>query len=78
MKTMTCKDLGGACDTQFQAETFEKMGEISKEHGMEMFKKGDKKHISAMEKIRDLMNNPYDMNEFMRIKEEMFDNKAED
>ena len=38
---MTCKDLGGACDTQFQAETFEKMGELSKKHGMEMFKKGD-------------------------------------
>ena len=25
MKTMTCKQLGGACDLEFQAETFEEI-----------------------------------------------------
>ena len=27
MKTMTCKQLGGACDEKFSAETFEKIAE---------------------------------------------------
>jgi len=37
MKTMTCKQLGGACDQTFQANTFEELTELSKQHGMEMF-----------------------------------------
>lgn len=34
MKTMTCKQLGGACDKEFHAQTFEEMAELSKQHGM--------------------------------------------
>lgn len=34
MKTMTCKQLGGACDKEFHTETFEEMAELSKKHGM--------------------------------------------
>ncbi len=30
MKTMTCKQLGGACDEQFKAETFEQIAELRK------------------------------------------------
>jgi len=37
MKTMTCNQLGGACDKEFQANTFEEMAEMSKKHGMEMY-----------------------------------------
>ena len=37
MKTMTCNQLGGACDKEFQANTFEEISEMSKNHGMEMF-----------------------------------------
>ena len=48
MKTMTCKQLGGACDEEFHAETFEEMVELSKKHGMEMFQKGDEAHIKVM------------------------------
>lgn len=58
MKTMTCKKLGGACDKEFHAKTFEEMAEMSKSHGMEMYKKGDKKHIKAMEEMRGLINDP--------------------
>ena len=50
MKTMNCKQLGGACDTVFQAETFDEMAEISKQHGMEMFQKNDEAHLKAMTK----------------------------
>ena len=30
MKTMTCKDLTGACDLEFHAETFGEIAEMSK------------------------------------------------
>lgn len=41
VKTMTCKQLSGACDKEYHAETFDEMAEKSKTHGMEMVKKGD-------------------------------------
>lgn len=53
MKTMTCRQLGGACDKEFHAETFEEMAELSKKHGMEMAKKSDEAHLKAMEEIKE-------------------------
>jgi len=41
MKTMTCKQFGGACDLAFHANTFEEMADMSKQHGMDMFQKKD-------------------------------------
>lgn len=37
MKTMTSKQLGGACNLAFHAETFEEMAKLSKQQGAEMF-----------------------------------------
>ena len=56
MKTMTCKDLTGACDLEFHAETFDEIAEMSKKHGMEMFEQGDQAHLDAMEKMKALMS----------------------
>ena len=39
MKTMACKQLGGACDKKFNANSFDEISEMSKQHGMEMFQK---------------------------------------
>lgn len=55
MKTMTCKQLGGACDKEFHAKTFEEMAEMSKKHGMEMYKKGDEEHIKVMREMKELI-----------------------
>lgn len=62
MKTMSCKQLGGACDLEFSANTFEEMAELSKQHGMEMFKIQDSAHLAAMNKIQELMKDPEAMN----------------
>jgi len=56
MKTMTCKDLTGACDLEFHAETFVEIAEMSKKHGMKMFEQGDQAHLDAMEKMKALMS----------------------
>ncbi|UII20273.1 DUF1059 domain-containing protein [Fulvivirga ligni] len=73
MKIMTCKQLGGACEKEFHAETFKEMSDLSQKHGMEMFQKGDKDHIEAMEHMRDLMQNPESMRKWMAAKKVEFD-----
>ena len=55
MKTMTCKQLGGACDKQFQANTFDEIAELSKLHAMQMYHKQDAHHLEAMAKIQEMM-----------------------
>lgn len=71
MKSMTCKQLGGACDKEFTSNTFEEMAEMSKKHAMEMFKKGDEKHLKAMNEMQELMKTPEAMAKW-------FDNKKKE
>lgn len=72
MKTMSCKQLGGACDKEFHANTFEEMAEISKQHGMEMFQQQDKEHLAAMSEIQELMKKPEAMKEWFENKKKEF------
>lgn len=78
MKTMTCKQLGGACDIKFSAETFEELAEKSKLHGMEMFQKQDPNHLEAMQKVMALMQQPQAMQAWFDTKKQEFDALADD
>lgn len=73
MKTMTCRQLGGACDEKFHADTFEEMAEMSKRHGVEMFHKGDRAHMDAMQKMQDLMESPEALHQWYEEKQQEFD-----
>lgn len=73
MKTMTCKQLGGACDLEFNANSFEDMADMSKKHGIEMFQKKDEPHIKAMNTMQELMKSPKNMNEWFEKKRNEFD-----
>ena len=73
MKTMTCNQLGGACNIEFHAETFEEMAEMSKQHGMEMFQKEDAAHIEAMNKMQALMKTPGEMEKWFESKRKEFE-----
>ena len=79
MKTMTCKQLGGACDLEFHANTFEEISEMSKNHGMEMFQKKDAAHLEAMTKIREQMvfADSGAMKNWMQSKRNLFDSLPE-
>lgn len=72
MKTMTCKQLGGACNIEFHANTFEEIAELSKKHGMEMFQKKDLDHIKAMGAMQQLMQSPIAMQKWFEHKKEEF------
>lgn len=73
MKTMTCKELGGACDLKFHANTFEEIAEMSKKHGMEMFQKKDAAHLKAMEEMQALMSEPEKMQAWFEGKQKEFE-----
>ena len=75
MKTMTCKQLGGACDTTFSANSFEEIVAMSKSHGMEMFQKSDMAHLEAMNKMTELMKSADSnaMQNWTKSKEAEFD-----
>ena len=78
MKTMTCKELGGACAVTFQAETFEEISKLSKQHGIEMFQKGDEAHLKVMQQMRALMHEPDAMENWMETKRKEFEALPED
>ncbi|WP_293268521.1 DUF1059 domain-containing protein [Neptunomonas sp.] len=73
MKTMSCKQLGGACEKEFYANTFEEIAELSKQHGVEMFQQKDAAHLKAMDDMRQLMQKPDAMTEWFEGKRKEFD-----
>ena len=75
---MTCKQIGGACDKEFQANTFDEIADMSKMHGMEMYQKGDEPHIKVIKEMMELMKDPEAMKEWMESKKKEFDALPDD
>lgn len=75
---MTCKQLGGACDIQFHANSFEEIAELSKKHGMGMVQKGDKDHLQAMNEMKEIMKTPDAMKAWFETKRKEFNALPED
>ena len=78
MKTMNCRQLGGACDMEFQADTFDAMAALSKQHGMQMFKSNDPAHLEAMQQMQALMQEPSAMQKWFTDRKQEFDALPED
>jgi hypothetical protein len=77
MKTMTCRQLGGACEKTFHADTFEEMAAKSRQHGMEMHQKHDPAHMQAMQDMQELMKKPDAMGKWFESKRQEFDRLPE-
>ena len=73
MKTMTCRELGGACDKEFTAKSFDEIGRLSKEHTKEMFDKRDLAHLEAMKQMNELMKDNTAFIQWLHSKKEIFD-----
>ena len=78
MKTMTCKQLGGACEEKFSADTFEEMAKLSQSHGGEMFQKNDEAHLKVMNDMKELMKDPEAMKKWFEGKKSEFDALPQD
>ena len=78
MKTMTCEELGGACDLEFHADTFDEMADLSKRHGMEMHQAQDPAHLQAMQAMQELMDRSGEMEKWFQSKRQEFEALRED
>jgi len=78
MKTMNCNQLGGACQKEFYANTFEEIAEMCKQHGMEMFQKNDEAHLKSMNDMQELMLKPEAMTDWFEKKKKEFEALPED
>lgn len=72
MKTMTCKQLGGACDQTFSANTFDEIAKLVSMHAREMVQQGEAAHIEAMNDMRSKMISPEAANAWMDEKRKAF------
>ncbi|MGI9319073.1 MAG: DUF1059 domain-containing protein [bacterium] len=73
MKVMTCNQLGGACDLEFRAGTFDEIAALSQKHGMEMHQKKDAAHLDAMQKMQELMKTPEEMTKWQEARRKEFE-----
>lgn len=73
MKLMTCNQLGGACDAEFRAETFDEMAALSQQHGSKMHQAQDQAHLEIMSQMKDLMKDPEAMGKWFASKRSEFD-----
>jgi predicted small metal-binding protein len=55
MKSMTCIQLGGACNQVFSGDSFDELASQSQQHGKEMFGANDGPHMEAMGAMMELM-----------------------
>ena len=69
---MTCKQLGGACDQTFKANTFDEIAMMVSKHAREMVQQGDAAHTEAMNAMRSSMTSPEAVNVWMEEKRKAF------
>lgn len=78
MKSMKCRDLGGACEQIFRAETFDEIAELCRAHGMKMIENKDSAHLTAMQRMQDLMQEPAHLQAWFESKRDEFEALPED
>jgi hypothetical protein len=72
MKSMTCTQLGGACEHVFSGDTFDDLASQSQQHGKEMLEVNDGPHIAAMGAMMELMKSG-EMDSWMAARRADFD-----
>ena len=55
MKKLTCRDLGGPCDTEITGNSFEEIGKKSHMHVMEKINSGDEAHQAAANRMQNAL-----------------------
>jgi hypothetical protein len=58
MKTMTCKQLGGPCDSPLQGNTADEVIKAQDSHLKEMVAGGDQTHESALKQMKGRWKHP--------------------
>ena len=72
MKTISCKELGGACSQAFRGSTFEEVASQSQQHGAEMVALADQPHLDAIAEMMTILESGH-VDEWMNAKMELFE-----
>ena len=72
MGKFSCRQLGGACDLVFEADTFDEIAIQSKNHGKEMLDAGDEPHVAAMNEMMTIVSEG-GFDEWQKARREEFD-----
>lgn len=75
---MTCKQLGGACNQTFTAESFDEVAMMVSKHAREMVQQGDAAHTEAMHEMRSKMTSQDAMNSWMEERRKAFNSLPDD
>ena len=75
---MTCKQLGGACNQIFSANTFDEIAMMVSKHAREMVQQGDVAHIEAMNEMSGRMTSPEASKAWMDEKRNAFNSLPND
>jgi len=78
MKTMTCRQLGGACEQSYQGDTLQDLLEQNKLHMVEMMMQQDELHIEASRKVKALMQDIEASKVWYANKQKLFNELPED
>jgi hypothetical protein len=71
MKTMTCKQMGGPCDTPFHGNTADEVIKAEDNHLKERVASGDETHKSARKGMQDRWKRPVSgMKWYMKTKKD--------
>lgn len=58
MKSMTCRQMGGPCDTAFQGATPDEVMNKGAAHVTEMAQKGDQPHVEVLKMMDEMQKDP--------------------
>jgi hypothetical protein len=58
MKTMTCRQMGGPCDTKLTGNTADEVIKSGEKHIQDMEAKGDTAHKAAFDMMTEMRKNP--------------------
>ncbi|MEA2451878.1 MAG: hypothetical protein QOG04_588 [Actinomycetota bacterium] len=58
MKTMTCREMGGPCDTAFHGETADEVIKAQDQHLKDAVAGGDEAHQDALDAMKARWKNP--------------------
>ena len=77
MKSISCKELGGACELVSRGQSFEDVAELSQAHGQEMIAIADGPHLDAIAEMTRILESG-EVESWLQAKMDLFELLPED
>jgi predicted small metal-binding protein len=78
MKTMTCSELGGACDLELRGATADEVIKLQDKHLKDVVASGDATHVDALNQMKGRWKHPVSGMKWYRNTKREFATRAEE